>query len=1039
MAGNLRGITIEIGGNTTKLGNAIKDSEKKSIDLASELKDVNKLLKFDTSNVDLLKNKQEILTAQVTSTTEKLETLKSVQSQIEAQAQSGDIGADQYREFQRELIVTEQRLESYSKALQDTTTKINQIESGTDEASSAFGQLKDTINQQEKELSQLKQAYSNVVLEQGKNSDKAKQLASEMTSLNDDLSKNKSEMASLENASSKLASALDDTGDGAKEAGDGFTVMKGAISDLLANGIQQLTGSLKDFVMEADTSYSKFQAQTGASAEEMKEFKAEIDDLYMNNFGESLQDVGDKMAYVKQVTGEVDPSKLKELTENTITLEDTFGSDFNETIRGVNNLMTHFGISSQEAFDLFAKGSQVGLDYTGELGDNIAEYGGNFQQAGYSAEEYFQLLENGSQNGAYNLDKVNDSIREVKNRLGDGTIEKNIDTFSQGTKMAFDNWQNGKGTMKDVINSIVGDIDRAESEQEALTMAQIAFGTMGEDANLKVVKSLTTVGDTFKNTKGTMEQMKEIRYDNVTSQLGEVGRTIQMDLVVPIAEKLLPIVKEIIDFVSQNLPVILPLVTALGTALAGIFVVNKVSKFIGSIKTLTTAFQGMSLITPIISGIKGAFSGLFSLIMAHPIIAIITAIIASIVLLWNNCESFRNAVTDIWNAIVQAFQSAVDWITPILQSLWTTIQSVWTSISTTISTVMTAIWNVITTIWNAIKTTIEVIITVIAVTIGTTWNVISTTISTVLNVIMSIVSTVWNAISGVISSVMGVISNVISTVWSAISNTVSIIVNAISNFISTVWNTIKSVTSTVWNAIKSAIEGPINTAKSVVTNVVNAVKSTVSNVWNAIKSTTSNVWNGIKSAIEGPMNKARDFVKGIIDTIKGFFNFKISWPHIPMPHFSINPKGWSVGDLLKGSIPSLGIQWYKKGAILNKATPFGTSPDGKLMVGGEAGAEAIAPISTLLDYVKQGVHEVMTTTQTDGLSLERQINSATRSAQMQADKVSKLVDLVGYYFPKLIEASKKSILLDGKELVGQTIDEIDSQLALKYQMRARGI
>ena len=103
-----------------------------------------------------------------------------------------------------------------------------------------------------------------------------------------------------------------------------------------------------------------------------------------------------------------------------MALEQTFGSDFNETIRGVSNLMTHFGIDADTAFDLFAKGSQLGLDYTSELGDNIAEYGGNFEQAGYSAQEYFQLLENGTKNGAYNLDKVNDSINEVKNRLGDG-------------------------------------------------------------------------------------------------------------------------------------------------------------------------------------------------------------------------------------------------------------------------------------------------------------------------------------------------------------------------------------------------------------------------------------------------------------------------------------------------------------------------------------------------------------------------------------------------------------------------------------------
>ena len=83
------------------------------------------------------------------------------------------------------------------------------------------------------------------------------------------------------------------------------------------------------------------------------------------------------------------------------------------------------------------------------------------------------------------------------------------------------------------------------------------------------------------------------------------------------------------------------------------------------------------------------------------------------------------------------------------------------------------------------------------------------------------------------------------------------------------------------------------------------------------------------------MNTARDIVKGIIDTIKGFFNFSISWPHIPLPHFSISPAGWQVGDLLKGSIPSLGIEWYATGGVFNGASIIGV---------GEAGPEAVVPL-----------------------------------------------------------------------------------------------
>jgi hypothetical protein len=88
---------------------------------------------------------------------------------------------------------------------------------------------------------------------------------------------------------------------------------------------------------------------------------------------------------------------------------------------------------------------------------------------------------------------------------------------------------------------------------------------------------------------------------------------------------------------------------------------------------------------------------------------------------------------------------------------------------------------------------------------------------------------------------------------------------------------------------------------------------------------------------------AKDIIKGIVDKIKGFFSFKIELPKIKLPHFSVKPKGWKIGDLLEGSIPKLGIDWYAKGGVFEKPTVFGMNGN-KAMVGGEAGAEAIVPL-----------------------------------------------------------------------------------------------
>ena len=413
--------------------------------------------------------------------------------------------------------------------------------------------------EQKKKLDILKQALSDAEEETGKNSTTTKKWQNELNKAQAEVNKttleiqkNAKQMNNLENAVSQTSNEVKQLGDdfkdtGSKSADFGDIVKGNVLADFIVSGIQSLASAVVDmgqaFLDIGNTvqkSGNQMKASLGLTNEEAEKYNQIMQDIYTKNYGDSFEDVATKIGYVRQATGEIDPSKIEDLTTNAIALEDTFGSDFNETIRGVSNLMNHFGISSEEAFDLFAKGSQVGLDYTSELGDSEIARSGNFAQAGYSAEEYFQLLQNGTKNGAYNLDKVNDSINEVKNRLGDGTIKENLEIFSKDTQKAFKNWENGKGTMKDVINSIVGDISSCKNEQEQLNMAATAFGTMGEDANLKVVTSLTTVGDSFKDVKGTMESIKDVKYDDLGSAFEGIKRQLETNLVTPIYNQFLP-------------------------------------------------------------------------------------------------------------------------------------------------------------------------------------------------------------------------------------------------------------------------------------------------------------------------------------------------------------------------------------------------------------------------------------------------------------------------------------------------------------------
>ena len=159
------------------------------------------------------------------------------------------------------------------------------------------------------------------------------------------------------------------------------------------------------------------------------------------------------------------------------------------------------------------------------------------------------------------------------------------------------------------------------------------------------------------------------------------------------------------------------------------------------------------------------------------------------------------------------------------------------------------------------------------------------------------------------------------------------------------FNTIAETVVQVWEGIKTTIEGVVGFVTSLVagdfegmaeslSGIWDGIKSTASSVWEGIKSVASTVWDGIKSAIEGPVNSAKEAVKNAIDKIKGFFSFEFKWPHIPLPHFSItgslNPLDW-----LSGGLPSIGVEWYAKGGIVDGATLIGA---------GEKGPEAIIPL-----------------------------------------------------------------------------------------------
>lgn len=554
----IKGITVKIAGDTIDLQKSLKAVQSSSSSLQRELTAINKQLKFDPENTVLLAQKQEVLKEQIENSKSALQKLLDVQDQVEEQAKNGEISTEQYRAYQREVEKAKSKLETFTKQLAETEEKANEIN---------LESARSEMSRTEKSVDKTGDSFRNL----------------ENKSNKTDLSKVKKEMDDVKSSADNLKSAV---GGALKEAGAAATAVGGALTGTVisANSEEKALNSL--------------QAQTGLTTEGLSKYENIIGEIYKDNFGESQEDIANTLSKIKQVTDEQDPQKLKDMAENLYTLEATFDNfDISETLRGINGLMTNMGLTADEAFDYIVKGAQNGLNYSGELGDNIAEYSQIWGQAGFDAEQMFSILENGTKNGAYNLDKVNDFVKEFTISLSDGRIEENLGSFSKGTGEIFKKWKDGKATASDVFYSVISDLRNTKNEQKALTTASTVWSALGEDNAMKVIKSLGNVNKNYKNVKGSMEKIKDIKYDDVEADWASLGRTVQTDVINPIGKSLFPEVKKLCKFVENHTDDIIPTLKIVGSLVGGIWVGKKTTAVVSGVQSLIGAYKSLRIAT----------------------------------------------------------------------------------------------------------------------------------------------------------------------------------------------------------------------------------------------------------------------------------------------------------------------------------------------------------------------------------------------------------------------------------------------------------
>ena len=993
MGNRIKGITVEIGGDTTGLDKALRGVNSSITKTQSALNDVNKLLKLDPSNTVLVAQKQQLLSQAVSQTSDKLEALESAQEQVTAAFQRGDIGQDKYQAFQREVEETRGKLNQYKNDLSSLQTEQDRLSSNTARLEKLFSSTGTQVDDYadvlgSKLVSAIKNGTANsdqmktAIEKIGKSATGGKADIRQLTDALDTVDDGEA----VRNLIEELKQAGDAAQDTAEDVGQIAENTKGAALMQTADQLSAVGDKIQDIGTKAMDAYSetenaviKVNAYFGETGQAAEESANVIKSVYSDGVGESMDSVADAVLMVKKNLGDLSETDLTNLTQQAITLDELYGIDMNETLRGVNSLMQQYGLTAQEAMDYIVVGTQNGLDKTNELGDNLSEYAGKFSQAGYSASEYFQLLDNGLKNGAYNLDKVNDAINEVTTRLVDGTIGESIGSFSTKTQELFTSWQNGGATQKQVIDSIVADIGNCTNQQEALNLAALAFGTMAEDGNLKFITSLTSVGSTYDSVKGSAQGM----FDATTTPMQQMEsntRKLQQALV-PLGEKLA-------ELANAILPPLVSVITTIG----GWFerLPGPVQNFVIILGALLAAFTAL---TPVIAAISVAMGALnISMLPIIAVIAAVAAAIAGIIAIIQNWGAITQWFGELWNTICTGIGAMVDSLKAWFSNLWTHLQSVWEGICNVVQTAVMLLGSIIQGAVDIITLPFQMI-----------WENCKGIVSSVWEGIKSVVSSAIHAVSSTISSVMGAIKNVISTVWNAISSKVSSVLNTIKTTVSTVFNAVKSVASSIWNGIKSVISSVVDGIKSKVSSVFNGVKSTVTSIFNGIKSTATSVWNGIKDAIIKPVEAAKNAVKGIIDKITGFFSgMKLELPKIKLPHFKISGKL----SLSPPSVPHLSIDWYKEGGILTKPTVFGMNGS-SLMAGGEAGKEAVLPLKGFYDQ------------------LEHILSSRMNTGKMEQ------------YLAVIANNSSKGIYLEDGTLVGHLLPAIDSRLGQAQKLNRR--
>lgn len=481
-----------------------------------------------------------------------------------------------------------------------------------------------------------------------------------------------------------------------------------------------------------------------------------------------------------------------------------------------------------------------------------------------------ELGDSGTDVGGILKEKTGKSFQDLmKDGMSVGDALKLIKQSSDETGTAFNElWSSqeaGKAAMA-LLNDSAGDFNE----------------TMGSMAN---VTDLVSQGLEKMDTPSAKVSKSLNRIKNSGVELGSVLLTTVTPYIEVFSQKVIELTNKFNAMPDSQKKVILVLLAIVAAVTPVLLVVGKV---------ITAFGQVYSIAGKLVTGL-GKLWGVFAVNPVLIVVAVLAAIVAAFIHLWNTSESFRNFWINLWNGI-----------TSTLSSAWETIKNIITVGIMLIASIISAAVQIITLPWRFIWENCK-----------------------------EYIIEAWDYIKAAVSSALGVISSVISNAW-----------NIIANYLTRILSNIKNKFVSEWNAIKSHVSGAINGIKSSISNGLNGAKSTVTGVLNSIRSAFSSVWDGCKN-----------IVGNAIGHIKSLMNFSWSLPSLKLPHFSISGKfSLHPPSVPKLGIEWY-KKAMDDGMIMNQPTIFGyNAKSNQFLAGGEAGSETVVGTQNLMDMIQEAVN-----------------------------------------------------------------------------------